>query len=99
MIPAVVFDDGLGELAPLTHLRAAFDVRTGALTTLERLRHTLGLQIVSLYVPEALADLTAEAHDLPINRLPSDMADGSASERMGRSSSPSRTRRWAGSWR
>lgn len=75
MIPAVVFDDGLGELAPLTHLRAAFDVRTGALTTLERLRHTLGLQIVSLYVPEALADLTAEAHDLPINRLPSDMAE------------------------
>jgi len=75
MIPAVVFDDGLGELAPLTHLRAAFDVRTGALTTLERLRHTLGLQIVSLYVPEALADLTAEAHDLPINRLPSDLAE------------------------
>nr|ADI22390.1 nucleoside-diphosphate-sugar pyrophosphorylase involved in lipopolysaccharide biosynthesis/translation initiation factor 2B, gamma/epsilon subunits (eIF-2Bgamma/eIF-2Bepsilon) [uncultured Planctomycetales bacterium HF0500_02G17] len=75
MTPAVVFDDGLGELAPLTHLRAAFDVRTGALTTLERLRHTLGLQVVSLYVPEALADLTAEAHDLPINRLPSDMAE------------------------
>lgn len=70
MIPAVVFDDGRGELAPLTDLRAAFDVRTGALTTLERLRLALGLDLAALYVPDPLADLTAEAHDLPINRLP-----------------------------
>jgi UDP-N-acetylglucosamine diphosphorylase/glucosamine-1-phosphate N-acetyltransferase len=70
MIPAVVFDDGLGQLAPMTDLRAAFDVRTGALTTLERLRLVLGLRIAALYVPEHLEGVTAEAHDLPINRLP-----------------------------
>ena len=70
MIPAVVFDDGLGQLAPLTDLRAAFDVRTGALTNLERLRRSLELEIAALYVPEHLEGVTAEAHDLPINRLP-----------------------------
>lgn len=70
MIPAVVFDDGRGQLAPLTDLRAAFDVRTGALTTLERLRLALGLDIAALYVPEHLEGVTAEAHDLAINRLP-----------------------------
>lgn len=70
MIPAVVFDDGLGQLAPMTDLRAAFDVRTGALTTLERLRLVLGLRIAALYVPEHLEGVTAEAHDLPINRMP-----------------------------
>ncbi len=70
MIPAIVFDDGFGQLAPLTDLRAAFDVRTGALTTLERLRLSLGLEIVALYVPEQLEGVTAEAHDVPINRMP-----------------------------
>lgn len=75
MPPAVVFDDGLGLLSPLTDLRAAFDVRTGALTTLERLRLSLGIEPAVLYVPEALAGLTAEAHDVPINRLPSGMGE------------------------
>ena len=54
----------------MTDLRAAFDVRTGALTTLERLRLVLGLRIAALYVPEHLEGVTAEAHDLPINRMP-----------------------------
>lgn len=70
MIPAVVFDDGLGQLAPMTDLRAAFNVRTGALTTIERLRLSLDLRVAALYVPEHLEGVTAEAHDVPINRLP-----------------------------
>ena len=70
MIPAVIFDDGLGLLAPMTDLRAAFDVRTGALTNLERLRRALALNLAALYVPDHLEGVTAEAHDLPINRLP-----------------------------
>ncbi len=70
MIPAIVFDDGLGQLAPLTDLRAAFDVRTGALRTLERLRLALDIEVAALYVPEQLEGVTAEAHDLPINRMP-----------------------------
>jgi UDP-N-acetylglucosamine diphosphorylase / glucose-1-phosphate thymidylyltransferase / UDP-N-acetylgalactosamine diphosphorylase / glucosamine-1-phosphate N-acetyltransferase / galactosamine-1-phosphate N-acetyltransferase len=70
MIPAVIFDDGQGVLGPLTDLRAAFDIRTGALTTYERLRLTLGAEVVALYLPEAIGGLAAEDHDLPINRIP-----------------------------
>ncbi len=60
----------------MTDLRAAFDVRTGALTTLERLRLVLGLRIAALYVPEHLEGVTAEAHDLPINRMPVQSGEG-----------------------
>ncbi len=69
----VVFDDGKGLLAPLTGLRPAFDVRTGALTTLERVRLPAGAE-VSLIVPEPLAALTRERHALPVNG-PVDGAD------------------------
>lgn len=70
MPPAVVFDDGKGSLSPLTDLRPAFDVRTGALTNLERNRIALGLDVVALYVPPPLAELAGEDHDISINRLP-----------------------------
>ncbi len=43
-----VFDDGRGELAPLTDLRAAFDIRTGALTTIDRIQRYLNAQIVGV---------------------------------------------------
>lgn len=43
-------------------MRAAFDVRTGARTTLERLRHELGLEVRGLAVPKGLEELTAERH-------------------------------------
>lgn len=62
MQPAIVFDDGLGRLGPLTDLRAAFDVRTGARTTLDRLRHELSLDVRALAVPAHLVDLTTERH-------------------------------------
>ncbi len=66
MQSVAIFDDGRGLLSPLTDLRACFDIRTGALTTLERLalharRHDLP-QPDALFVPEALADLTREKH-------------------------------------
>lgn len=67
---AILFDDGRGQLAPLTDLRAAFDVRTGAMTTLDRLRLAMGLSIEALLVPAPLADLTREAHPgFPVNDL------------------------------
>src|SRR4051812_9596377 len=61
MLPVWVFDDGLQTLAPLTDLRPAFDVRTGALTNLERLTRQLETR-PALLVPAPLADLTREAH-------------------------------------
>lgn len=65
--PALIFDDGLGVLTPMTDLRPAFDIRTGGLTTLERQRHLLNLDLRALHVPDHLADLTAEAHPTPVN--------------------------------
>jgi len=38
MTRVILFDDGKGRLAPLTDLRPSFDVRTGALTAVERWR-------------------------------------------------------------
>lgn len=68
MTPAIVFDDHHPHLSPLTDLRAAFDVRTGVLTTLERLKLALDLDIVTLSVPAALAALTRERHErTPVN--------------------------------
>ncbi len=71
MHPVALFDDGLGLLSPLTDLRANFEIRTGALTMLERLN--LGAQLfaqpapAALLVPEPLAALTRERHTLPVN--------------------------------
>jgi UDP-N-acetylglucosamine diphosphorylase/glucosamine-1-phosphate N-acetyltransferase len=62
MTPAIVFDDNHPHLSPLTDLRASFDIRTGVLTMLERLRLALDLDIVSLSVPEHLAAITRERH-------------------------------------
>ncbi|MGD9690855.1 MAG: hypothetical protein AB7K52_15065 [Phycisphaerales bacterium] len=68
MLPIVVYDDGAGELSPLTDLRAAFDVRTGALTTLERLERVMGTRVAGLRVPAALAGVTRERHPgVPVN--------------------------------
>ncbi len=68
MIPAIVFDDGGGRLSPLTDLRASFDIRTGALTTLERLKLALDLNVVAVRTPGHLAALTRERHAaIPVN--------------------------------
>lgn len=75
MTAAIIFDDGQGVLAPLTDLRAAFDVRTGALTTLQRLQRALDLSPVALLVPDHLVALTAERHSLAVNTVP-DGLDG-----------------------
>jgi UDP-N-acetylglucosamine diphosphorylase/glucosamine-1-phosphate N-acetyltransferase len=55
--PAAIFDDAQGELGPLCDLRPTFAVRTGALTTRERLILALGLRVESLFVPDRLAQL------------------------------------------
>lgn len=58
----VLFDDGRGLLAPLTGLRAAFDVRCGALTVAERISSEIEVTIAGLIVSDALAAVTAERH-------------------------------------
>lgn len=73
---AVFFDDARGVLAPLLDLRASFDIRTGALTTFDRLCQALRLNPVALFAPTQVAALVAEQHPaLPVNKLPAPVSD------------------------
>ncbi len=68
--PMIIFDDGLGELGPMTDLRAAFEVRTGMLTTGERIAARRGESLGGYWVPPRLAALVGERSDVPVNDLP-----------------------------
>lgn len=70
--PAIFWDDDRGLLAPMRDLRPIFGVRTGALTTIDRLERALGLDPVGVFVPEALAGVTRESQPLPVNELAKD---------------------------
>jgi UDP-N-acetylglucosamine diphosphorylase/glucosamine-1-phosphate N-acetyltransferase len=70
MRTAILFDDGLGFISPLTDLRPSFAVRTGALTTRARLTRALDLDVVGLIVrPELLAMARSRQNEPPINRV------------------------------
>ncbi len=59
---------GGGNFGPLTDLRASFELRTGAVTTLERIEATLGRKAEALWLRDAtLRELLAARHDVPIN--------------------------------
>ncbi|MGI9014321.1 MAG: putative sugar nucleotidyl transferase [Phycisphaerales bacterium] len=75
----IIFDDGLHELAPMTDLRGAFDIRTGILTSLERIARSLEHPLTDVLVPEHLASVTREAH-ARLNINPSFEAVGSAGD-------------------
>jgi UDP-N-acetylglucosamine diphosphorylase/glucosamine-1-phosphate N-acetyltransferase len=66
----IIFDDGLGELGPMTDLRAAFSVRTGMLTTAERIAATRPEKLAGHHVPPGLAALVAQTAGAPVNRVP-----------------------------
>jgi UDP-N-acetylglucosamine diphosphorylase/glucosamine-1-phosphate N-acetyltransferase len=69
MTAAILFHDLA--VPPLTDLRPSFDVRTGALTTLERLRRAMDLDIAALLVPPELEALTREMHPgARVNSMP-----------------------------
>lgn len=74
---AIIYDDrpaphdNPSPISPLDDLRAAFDIRTGALTNLERLRAVLAqmfnTRVAALHTPEPLANITRERTNLPVN--------------------------------
>ncbi len=68
-----LFDDGKGKLAPLTDLRPAFAVRTGAVTTIERIEQMLGddEDIAGVFVSEHHKPLVEEAYEFSVNTMPS----------------------------
>jgi len=56
----VVFDDGVGRWGPARDLRAVFELRTGAATTLERIERVTAMRAAALFVPDALEAVTHE---------------------------------------
>jgi UDP-N-acetylglucosamine diphosphorylase/glucosamine-1-phosphate N-acetyltransferase len=66
----IIFDDGLGHLGPMTDLRAAFEVRTGMLTTAERIAAAWPKSLAGYWVAPRLLPLVASRADAPVNRLP-----------------------------
>ncbi len=69
--PMIIFDDGLGELGPMTDLRAAFEVRTGMLTTADRIVARRSESLAGYWVPQRLEALVAERVETPVNTVPS----------------------------
>jgi len=69
-VPAILFNDAHGALSPLNDLRPAHAIRTGALTTAERLTEAFDLDPIGIVVPSELAELAREQTALPVNEPP-----------------------------
>lgn len=64
----VIFEDGGGQWGPITDLRAVFDLRTGALTSKQRIECATGLPTSALWSARTtLHNLIAAQHQLPVN--------------------------------
>ncbi|MSR40694.1 MAG: hypothetical protein EXS10_02185 [Phycisphaerales bacterium] len=78
----VVFDDQRGSFGPLTDLRAAFELRVGLGTSLERIEQQLKRSAAALFCAPEIAALLATRHSAQINALPDgdafDFVNGSA---------------------
>lgn len=74
MMRIIIFDDDQGHFGPMTDLRAAFELRTGMLSTAERIASHFPRKLAGYWVPSRLSALTAERADHPVNALPDDDA-------------------------
>lgn len=70
--PIIVFDDGRGQLGPMTDLRASFEVRTGMFTTGGRIAVLHPRRLAGYWVRPPLVALLRERANAPVNELPSD---------------------------
>lgn len=68
----IIFDDNLGQLAPMTDLRASFEVRTGMLTTAGRIAAHKPKSLAGYWVAENMKDMVAERANAPVNHLPNE---------------------------
>ncbi len=66
----IIFDDGLGQLGPMTDLRASFEVRTGVLITAGRIAAHRPRSLAGYWVPDHLKDMLIERANAPVNHLP-----------------------------
>jgi UDP-N-acetylglucosamine diphosphorylase/glucosamine-1-phosphate N-acetyltransferase len=65
----IIFDDGLGQLGPMTDLRACFEVRTGMVSTGRRIALHRPKSRGGYWVPQRLERVVAERADAPVNHL------------------------------
>ncbi len=68
--PIVLVDDGRGRFGPLGDLRATFEFRTGADTTVRRVARLVGDRLTALWVPVHLVAALRERSLIPVNELP-----------------------------
>lgn len=68
--PLIVIDDGQGVFGPLTDLRAAFELRAGIGTLLERIERAVGRAASALVAPAPLAAVVAESTGRAVNSMP-----------------------------
>src|SRR5688572_22188964 len=68
----IIFDDGMGQLGPMTDLRASFEVRTGMYLTAGRIAAHRPKALAGYWVPQRLRPLVAERADAPVNSLPNE---------------------------
>jgi len=66
----IIFDDGLGQLGPMTDLRASFELRTGMHTTAARIVALRPRTLAGYWVPSHLAAVVSARANAPVNVLP-----------------------------
>lgn len=70
----IIFDDGRHDLAPMTDLRAVFEIRTGILTVAERIVRVRTETLAGYWVRDEMKRLVAERAGAPVNPEFSDEA-------------------------
>jgi len=68
----IIFDDGRGDLSPMTDLRAAFEIRTGIYTSAERIVQARREHLAGYWTEDHLSALVAERSPVRVNALPED---------------------------
>ncbi len=67
MADLLIFDDDRGGFGPLTEMRSAISLRTGAVTNLERIERALGRFATGFVVPDAIAGPLKARVRVPVN--------------------------------
>jgi UDP-N-acetylglucosamine diphosphorylase/glucosamine-1-phosphate N-acetyltransferase len=72
---SILFNDAHANLGPLTDLRPPHAIRTGAMTTAERLTRAFDLEPIGIVVPNDLKELTQDQSGVPVNEPPAESDD------------------------
>lgn len=67
MSDLLIYDDGLGAFGPLTDMRSVVSLRTGGVTTLERIERLLGRFATGFIVPDDMAGLLRARVNVRVN--------------------------------